>query len=58
MTLEQGTGFVHIAPGHGIEDYQVGLKYKLPIVMPVDDRGYFDDTVPDFIKGKILRRSQ
>ncbi len=52
VTLEQGTGFVHIAPGHGAEDYQVGLKYKLPIVMPVDDRGYFDQSVPDFIRGK------
>jgi isoleucyl-tRNA synthetase len=52
VTLEQGTGFVHIAPGHGAEDYQVGLKYKLPVVMPVNGRGYFDDTVPDFIKGK------
>jgi isoleucyl-tRNA synthetase len=52
VTLEQGTGFVHIAPGHGAEDYKVGLSYKLPIVMPVDERGYFDQTVPDFIKGK------
>jgi isoleucyl-tRNA synthetase len=52
VTLEQGTGFVHIAPGHGIEDYQVGLKYKLPIIMPVDAKGNFDDSVPDFIKGK------
>ncbi|MFA4843718.1 MAG: isoleucine--tRNA ligase, partial [Candidatus Margulisiibacteriota bacterium] len=52
VTLEQGTGFVHIAPGHGAEDYQVGLKYKLPILMPVDEKGYFDDTVPDFIQGK------
>ena len=52
VTEETGTGFVHIAPGHGAEDYQVGLKYKLPIVMPVNGRGYFDDTVPDFIKGK------
>jgi isoleucyl-tRNA synthetase len=52
VTLEQGTGFVHIAPGHGIEDYQVGLKYKLPIIMPVDAKGNFDDTVPDFLKGK------
>ncbi len=41
VTLEQGTGLVHIAPGHGEEDYQVGLKYKLPIVMPVDGKGYF-----------------
>ncbi|MEE8637413.1 MAG: isoleucine--tRNA ligase [Candidatus Margulisiibacteriota bacterium] len=52
VTLEQGTGLVHIAPGHGEEDYQVGLKYKLPIVMPVDEKGYFDSSVPDFIKGK------
>ncbi|MBN3032961.1 MAG: isoleucine--tRNA ligase [Candidatus Saganbacteria bacterium] len=52
VTLEQGTGFVHIAPGHGIEDYQVGLKYKLPIIMPVDANGNFDNTVPDFLKGK------
>lgn len=41
VTLEQGTGLVHIAPGHGEEDYQVGLKYKLPVVMPVDEKGYF-----------------
>ena len=41
VTLEQGTGLVHIAPGHGEEDYQVGLKYKLPIVMPVDGKGFF-----------------
>ncbi len=52
VTLEQGTGLVHIAPGHGEEDYQVGLKYKLPIVMPVDSKGHFDNTVPDFIQGK------
>ena len=51
VTLEQGTGLVHIAPGHGDEDYKVGLKYKLPIIMPVDARGHFDDSVPDFIKG-------
>ena len=41
VTLEQGTGLVHIAPGHGEEDYQVGLKYKLPIIMPVDGKGFF-----------------
>jgi len=41
VTLEQGTGLVHIAPGHGEEDYKAGLKYKLPIVMPVDEKGYF-----------------
>ena len=34
-----GTGFVHIAPGHGMEDYQLGLQNKLPIYSPVDDDG-------------------
>ncbi|MGV3774312.1 MAG: isoleucine--tRNA ligase [Verrucomicrobiales bacterium] len=34
-----GTGFVHIAPGHGMEDYQLGLKNGLPVYSPVDDNG-------------------
>lgn len=34
-----GTGFVHIAPGHGLEDYQLGLEHGLPIYSPVDDEG-------------------
>ncbi len=46
VTLEQGTGCVHTAPGHGYEDYVVGLKYKLPMVMPVDDAGKFTDDFP------------
>ncbi len=41
VTLEQGTGIVHIAPGHGGEDFKIGTKYKLPTIMPVDERGYF-----------------
>ena len=51
VTLELGTGLVHIAPGHGEEDYQVGLKYDLPIIMPVDSKGYFDSGGGKF-KGK------
>jgi isoleucyl-tRNA synthetase len=57
VTLEQGTGLVHIAPGHGEEDYKVGMKYKLPTLMPVDKTGHFDDSVPDFIKGKFYDES-
>lgn len=34
-----GTGCVHTAPGHGREDYETGLKYNLPLLVPVDDRG-------------------
>src|SRR6185369_7136118 len=36
-----GTGFVHIAPGHGLEDYSLGLRHGLPIYSPVDDDGRF-----------------
>jgi isoleucyl-tRNA synthetase len=43
VTLDTGTGCVHIAPGHGEEDYLVGLEYGLPVVMPVDDFGLFTD---------------
>ncbi|MCX5748925.1 MAG: isoleucine--tRNA ligase [Candidatus Saganbacteria bacterium] len=48
VTLESGTGCVHIAPGHGEEDYKVGLIYKLPIIMPVDGKGLFTDDVPKY----------
>jgi len=48
VSAEDGTGLVHIAPGHGAEDYQVGLKYGLDIVMPVDSRGKFDPTAGEF----------
>jgi isoleucyl-tRNA synthetase len=41
VTLEAGTGLVHTAPGHGQEDYQVGLKYGLEVLNPVDGAGRF-----------------
>ena len=53
VTLVQGTGCVHIAPGHGEEDYQVGLKYGLDVYNPVDDEGRFDDTV-SYLKGENI----
>ncbi len=48
VTLEQGTGCVHTAPGHGIEDYKVGNAYELPIMSPLDDRGYFTEEAGQF----------
>jgi isoleucyl-tRNA synthetase len=48
VTFEQGTGAVHIAPGHGYEDYQVGLENDLPMPMPVDDEGRFTAEAPSF----------
>jgi isoleucyl-tRNA synthetase len=41
VTLESGTGCVHTAPGHGQDDYIVGMKYGLEILNPVDERGRF-----------------
>ena len=39
VTLDAGTGCVHTAPGHGVEDYVVGQRYHLPILSPLDDDG-------------------
>ncbi len=54
VTLEDGTGMVHIAPGHGVEDYQVGLKENLDIYCPVQHDGTFDQTVPDWLRGQTV----
>jgi len=48
VTLEQGSGCVHIAPGHGQEDYLTGLEYDLPSPMPVDDLGHFTEEAAPF----------
>jgi len=41
--LTEGTGLVHSAPGHGEEDFEVGMRYGLPVVSPVDEAGRFTD---------------
>ncbi|WP_027107653.1 isoleucine--tRNA ligase [Lacticigenium naphthae] len=46
VTLEEGTGLVHTAPGHGDDDYIVGQKYNLPILSPVDSKGCFTNEAP------------
>src|SRR6185369_7216124 len=48
VTLEAGTGLVHTAPAHGAEDFDMGVKYKLPLDQPVDDQGRFKSFVPHF----------
>lgn len=47
VSIEDGTGCVHTAPGHGEDDYMVGLRYDLPVIMPVDERGAYDRSVVD-----------
>lgn len=48
VSKDEGTGLVHTAPGHGNDDYLTGLKYKLDILMPVDDKGNFDASAGEF----------
>src|SRR5262245_64411961 len=48
VTLEQGTGAVHTAPGHGSDDFKTGIKYGLEIYAPVGPGGHFLDTVELF----------
>ena len=55
VTLEQGTGIVHTAPGHGQEDYEVGLKYGLEILNPVDDNGFFKKDTEIFAGEHIVK---
>jgi isoleucyl-tRNA synthetase len=45
VTLEAGTGCVHTAPGHGQDDYEVGMRYGLDVYAPVDDAGRFTSEV-------------
>lgn len=52
VTLDAGTGLVHTAPGHGADDYNVGLKYDLQILSPVDEAGLFNIEAPEWLRGK------
>ena len=51
VSLEEGTGIVHIAPGHGREDFEVGQRYGLEVFSPVDEEGRFTDEVPEWARG-------
>ncbi|MDO4814416.1 MAG: isoleucine--tRNA ligase [Gemella sp.] len=54
VTLDAGTGLVHTAPGHGVDDYNVGfLQYKLPVISPVDNQGVFTEEAGQFA-GKFV----
>jgi isoleucyl-tRNA synthetase len=47
VTLEQGTGCVHTAPGHGTEDFALSQRYDLPVISPIDGKGYFTGEADD-----------
>jgi isoleucyl-tRNA synthetase len=51
VTLEQGSGIVHTAPGHGSDDFLSGQKYGLEVYAPIDDKGVYLEGLPEY-KGK------
>ncbi len=55
ITTESGTGIVHTAPGHGIDDFNAGLKYKLPITCIVDEKGNLTDNAGIFKDLNVLK---
>ena len=65
VTLEQGTGCVHIAPGHGMDDYLLAMKYNAPgqkmlveplqVKVPVDDYGRFTNEVQEFAGQHVFK---
>lgn len=58
VTTEAGTGAVHTAPGHGQDDYQVGLHYKLPVYNPVLPNGLFEPGTPLFEGQHIFKANE
>jgi isoleucyl-tRNA synthetase len=54
VTLDQGTGAVHTAPGHGAEDFVTGVRYGLDVYAPVGPGGHFDDTVGIFSGQRVF----
>ncbi|MFQ5959620.1 MAG: isoleucine--tRNA ligase, partial [Alphaproteobacteria bacterium] len=55
VTLDQGTGLVHIAPGHGAEDFEVGVRFGLEVPETVDGDGVFMGTVPLFAGEHVFK---
>ncbi|MCK4649142.1 class I tRNA ligase family protein, partial [bacterium] len=58
VTKEEGTGCVHTAPGHGEEDYQSGIKYDLPILSPVNERGEYTTDAGEFKGQDVFKANE
>ena len=54
VTDEDGTGCVHTAPGHGMEDFIVGCKYNVPVFCPVDEKGKLTEEAGERLKGMFV----
>ena len=55
ITTESGTGLVHTAPGHGVDDFHTGQKYGLPVLCPVDEAGTLTDEAGPFAGLNVLK---
>ncbi|MCE9518224.1 MAG: isoleucine--tRNA ligase [Verrucomicrobia bacterium] len=60
VTADTGTGAVHVAPGHGADDYQAGREHGLDILSPVDDRGHYTAEVglPEFVGKHVFQSNK
>ncbi len=56
VTLEEGTGIVHMAPAFGAEDFETGKIWDLPFAQPVDEEGKFTDEIPP-LKGLFVKEA-
>lgn len=54
VTREEGTGCVHTAPGHGLDDFATGKKYNLDVIMPVDSKGRFTKEAGDLFNHDVF----
>jgi len=55
VTTEQGTGFVHVAPGHGADDFDLGARHGIEVPDTVDEAGLYFDHVPRFGGGHVFK---
>ena len=55
ITLEQGTGIVHIAPGHGTDDYNIGIKNNIDIVQTITDDGKYNEHAKGFVGKHVFK---
>jgi len=58
VTKEDGTGLVHTAPGHGQDDFQTGLRYNLPVLMPVNSKGVFTEDGAPFTSQHVFKANE
>jgi isoleucyl-tRNA synthetase len=57
VSMDDGTGVVHIAPAFGPEDLELGRAEGWPVYRPVDGRGTFTDEVPEFLRGRFVKEA-